>query len=91
MSPIAIDISVNFYLFFQQTEMDADSGEPKDELHPETLNWLKTLGIEHTKLTEILAAGPCPKVIPFCMQLAQYMIFILLLFVVCVLGVGGYK
>lgn len=45
--------------------MDADSGAPKDELHPETLVWLKTLGVEYTKLSEVLAAGPCPKVSKF--------------------------
>lgn len=42
--------------------MDLDSGAPKDELHPETIAWCKSLGVEYTKLTEILAAGPCPKV-----------------------------
>lgn len=45
-----------------QTEMDPDTGAPKDELHPETVSWLKTLGLGYTKLQEILAAGPCPKV-----------------------------
>lgn len=42
--------------------MDADTGAPTDGLHPETKTWLKSLGVEYTKLTEILAAGPCPKV-----------------------------
>lgn len=42
--------------------MDADTGAPKDELHPETVNWLKTLNLNYTKLSEVLAAGPCPKV-----------------------------
>lgn len=42
--------------------MDPDTGAPKDELHPEALNWMKSLGLEYTKLSEILAAGPCPKV-----------------------------
>lgn len=45
--------------------MDAESGAPKDELHPETITWLKTLGLEYKKLPEILAAGPCPKVTLF--------------------------
>lgn len=42
--------------------MDSESGAPKDELATETLNWLKTLGVEYKKLSEILAAGPDPKV-----------------------------
>lgn len=42
--------------------MDLDTGAPKDELHPETISWCKSLGVEYTKLSEILAAGPCPKV-----------------------------
>lgn len=46
--------------------MDLDTGAPKDELHPETIAWCKSLGVEHTKLSEILAAGPCPKVCSFC-------------------------
>lgn len=45
-----------------QTEMEPETGEPKDELLKETINWLKTLGLDYTKLSEILAAGPCPKV-----------------------------
>lgn len=42
--------------------MDPDTGAPRDELHPETVNWLKTHGIEYTKLSDVLKAGPCPKV-----------------------------
>lgn len=42
--------------------MDLESGFPKDELAPETLSWFKTLGVEYKKLSEVLAAGPCPKV-----------------------------
>lgn len=42
--------------------MDVESGAPKDELAPETLTWFKTLGVEYKKLSEVLAAGPCPKV-----------------------------
>lgn len=45
-----------------QTEMDLETGAPKDELAPETLSWFKTLGVEYKKLSEVLAAGPCPKV-----------------------------
>lgn len=46
-----------------QTEIDGESGHPKDELAPETLTWFKTLGVEYKKLSEVIAAGPCPKVI----------------------------
>lgn len=42
--------------------MDADSGAPKDELHHETLEWVRSLGLNYTKLSEIIKAGPCPKV-----------------------------
>lgn len=43
--------------------MDLNTGAPKDELAAETLNWFKALGVDYTKLSEVLAAGPCPKVI----------------------------
>ncbi|XP_055713765.1 very long-chain-fatty-acid--CoA ligase bubblegum [Phlebotomus papatasi] len=46
-----------------KTEMDVDSGAPKDELHPETLNWFKPLGVDYTKLSQVHEAGPCPKVL----------------------------
>lgn len=42
--------------------MDVETGAPKDELAPDTLTWFKTLGVEYKKLSEVLAAGPCPKV-----------------------------
>lgn len=42
--------------------MDLTTGDPKDELAPETLSWFKTLGIEYKTLSEVLAAGPEPKV-----------------------------
>lgn len=45
-----------------KTEMDADSGAPLDELHHETKAWIKSLGLNYTKLSEIIKAGPCPKV-----------------------------
>ncbi|EAA10184.3 AGAP008596-PA [Anopheles gambiae str. PEST] len=45
-----------------KTQMNLDSGEPKDELTPETIAALKELGVEYGKLSEIHAAGPCPKV-----------------------------
>lgn len=46
-----------------KTQMNLDSGEPKDELTPETISWVKGLGVEYTKLSQIIAAGPCPKVL----------------------------
>lgn len=42
--------------------MDKDTGAPLDELSHESLAWMKTLGVNHKTLTEILNAGPCPKV-----------------------------
>lgn len=46
-----------------KTHMNLDSGEPKDELTSETMAWLKGYGVEHTKMSQIMAAGPCPKVL----------------------------
>lgn len=46
-----------------KTQMNLDSGEPKDELASETIAWLKGFGVEYTKLSQIHAAGPCPKVL----------------------------
>uniref|UniRef100_A0A182Q2C2 long-chain-fatty-acid--CoA ligase n=1 Tax=Anopheles farauti TaxID=69004 RepID=A0A182Q2C2_9DIPT len=46
-----------------KTQMNLDTGAPKDELTPETITALKELGVEYTKLSEIHAAGPCPKVL----------------------------
>lgn len=42
--------------------MDAESGAPKDELAADTLSWFKTLGVDYKKLSQVIAAGPCPKV-----------------------------
>lgn len=53
---------MNDVFFLLQTEMDSDTGAPKDELAPETLSWFKTLGVEYKKLSEVIEAGPCPKV-----------------------------
>lgn len=50
--------------FCLQTEMDPESGAPKDELSADTLTWFKSLGVSYQKLSEVLAAGPCPKVEP---------------------------
>lgn len=46
-----------------KTEMDPDTGAPKDELQTETIKWIDSLGLKYTKLTEILAAGPDKKVL----------------------------
>lgn len=40
--------------------MDKDTGEPLDDMTHESLLWMQTLGLKYTKLSEILAAGPCP-------------------------------
>lgn len=60
--PIFILISIPILSLLLQTEMDLETGAPKDELAPETLSWFKTLGVEYKKLSEVIAAGPCPKV-----------------------------
>lgn len=46
-----------------KTQMNLDSGAPKDELTPETIAALKEFGAEYTTLSEVHAAGPCPKVL----------------------------
>ncbi|KAI8121071.1 Very long-chain-fatty-acid--CoA ligase bubblegum [Lucilia cuprina] len=45
-----------------KTEMDKDTGAPLDELSHESLVLMKSLGVNHKTLTEVLNAGPCPKV-----------------------------
>lgn len=42
--------------------MDPETGAPLDELHHETLAFVKTLGLNYKTLSEIIKAGPCPKV-----------------------------
>lgn len=42
--------------------MNAETGAPMDELHRETLDFVKSLELEYKTLSEILKAGPCPKV-----------------------------
>lgn len=46
-----------------KTDMDVESGAPKDELHPETISWLRNLDLHYTKLSQIIQAGPDPKVL----------------------------
>jgi long-chain-fatty-acid--CoA ligase ACSBG len=45
-----------------KTEIDQDTGVPKDELHPEAVVAFKNLGLNYTKLTQVLADGPDQKV-----------------------------
>ncbi|SPP82501.1 very long-chain-fatty-acid--CoA ligase bubblegum [Drosophila guanche] len=45
-----------------KTELDKESGEPLDELSHESSVWMKSLGVEHKTVSDILKAGPCPKV-----------------------------
>jgi len=45
-----------------KTDMDPETGAPRDSLHPETLKWMRELDLEYTKLSEVLKAGPDPKV-----------------------------
>lgn len=42
--------------------MDPDTGAPLDELHHETIDVVKTLGLNYKTLSEVIKAGPCPKV-----------------------------
>lgn len=44
-----------------KTEVDGEGG-PKDDLALETLKMLESMDLKYKKLSEILAAGPCPKV-----------------------------
>ncbi|CAM6031550.1 unnamed protein product, partial [Sphagnum compactum] len=43
-----------------KTEVNSETGEPLDGLKPEVRAWLKNLGLEYTKLSEVIAAGPDP-------------------------------
>lgn len=42
--------------------MNPETGAPMDELHMDTLKLVKSLELEYTTLSEIIKAGPCPKV-----------------------------
>lgn len=44
-----------------KTEMDKD-GAPLDDLASESLKLMESLGLHYTKMSEIMAAGPDPKV-----------------------------
>lgn len=45
-----------------KTEVDSE-GAPRDELSLETIKWLEGMDLKYQKLSEILAAGPDPKII----------------------------
>jgi long-chain-fatty-acid--CoA ligase ACSBG len=45
-----------------KTKMNGE-GEPMDELSAETLKWLEEMDLKFKKLSEVLAAGPEPKVV----------------------------
>lgn len=49
-------------IFVFQTEMDAETGAPKDELNVDAKAWLKEMGLSYGKMSDVIAAGPCPKV-----------------------------
>lgn len=44
-----------------KTEVDA-TGLPMDELHQVAVNWMRGLGLDYVTVSEVMAAGPCPKV-----------------------------
>lgn len=43
--------------------MDKETGAPLDELNHESLIWIKSLDLEYKTVSDILEAGPCPKVL----------------------------
>lgn len=43
--------------------MDVETGAPKDELFVETKEWLNNLGLDYTKLSQVISSGPCPEVV----------------------------
>lgn len=45
-----------------KTDMDPDTGAPRDSLRPDTMKWLREMGLEYTRLSEVLKAGPDSKV-----------------------------
>lgn len=46
-----------------KTQMTPETGHPLDALALETIKWLETMDLKYTKLSEILEAGPDPKVL----------------------------
>lgn len=51
-----------FYLF--QTEWDIKAGVPKADLQEETIDWMKSLGLNYKTITEVIrpGSGLCPVV-----------------------------
>lgn len=56
---------------FQQTEMNVDTGEPLDELSPESKKWAKALGSKAKTLSEVLETQD-PQVIKLYSVLSQH-------------------
>lgn len=50
---ILLRLIFNFYFLFQ-TNIESDTGLPRDTLHLDTVSWLKSFGINHTHLSEVL-------------------------------------
>jgi len=46
-----------------KTQMAPETGHPLDDLAMETIKWLENMDLKYTKLSEILEAGPDPKVV----------------------------
>lgn len=52
-------IKYEIYLdFFLQCEVNPDTTEPLDDLTPEVITWLKSLGCQYTKVSEIITNKP---------------------------------
>lgn len=45
-----------------KTQMDTNTGEPRDELAAETLKMIESLNLNYTTLSQIIEAGPDPAV-----------------------------
>lgn len=61
--------------------MDPDTGTPQDELCVETKKWMKEIGLNYTTLSEVIAAGPCPRV----SRTLSYMIYDRFIYKLCFL------
>ncbi|KAL5293043.1 ACSBG1.2 family protein [Megaselia abdita] len=45
-----------------KTHFDVETGRPVDDLLPQAVEWMRSLNLKYTKLSEIIKAGPCPVV-----------------------------
>ncbi|KAL5281716.1 ACSBG1 family protein [Megaselia abdita] len=43
-----------------KAKFNDETGQPEDDLQPDAVDWMTELGLKHTKMSEILEAGPCP-------------------------------